>query len=96
MSLLATIVPSATPSATALLMAEVLSRSILAFHFTKSNLPLVVTSFGPPVITRTRRTRFCLAAWIRWTRELGRKALSWLTVKGPGPHFSAVVLAQRS
>jgi hypothetical protein len=96
MSLLATIVPSATPSATAFLMVDVLSLSILAFHFPRSNLPLVVTSFGPPVITRTRRTRFCLAAPMRWTREVGRKALSRLRVKGPGPHFSVVVLAHRS
>ena len=38
-----TIVPSVTPPATALLMAEVFSRSILAFHLARSNLPLVVT-----------------------------------------------------
>ncbi len=96
MSLLPTIVPSVTPPATALLMAEVFSRSILAFHLARSNLPLVVTDSGPPDIARTRRMPFCRAAAMRWASVVGRKALSWLAVKDPGPHLSAVVLPHRS
>ena len=68
---------------------------IRAFHFDRSNLPLVRFSSSPSVIATMIRMCCCLAAVMRLTMSVGNEVLSMLELNGAGPHSSSVVLAHR-